>query len=94
MQRTAVLKDLFTKEGIGVNYLRISIGASDLDEKVFSYDDLAVGQTDPTLSRFNLGNDTLYLIPILKEIIALQPGIQIMASPEQNWQTPSNTTTG
>jgi glucosylceramidase len=84
-QRTAVLKDLFTKEGIGVNYLRISIGASDLDEKVFSYDDLAVGQTDPTLAHFNLGYDSLYLIPILKEIIALQPSIQIMASP---WSPP------
>ena len=35
-ERTALFSHLFTNQGIGVNYLRISIGASDLDEKVQS----------------------------------------------------------
>jgi len=86
-QRSELLKELFlTKEnGIGLSYLRVSIGASDLDEFVFSYDDLKKGQTDPTLSKFNLSYDTLHLIPVLKEILALNPNIKIMGSP---WSPP------
>jgi glucosylceramidase len=43
--RTALLKELFTigGDGIGVSYLRVSIGASDMNERVFSYDDLPAG---------------------------------------------------
>ena len=32
--------------GIAVSYLRISLGASDLNSEVFSYDDMPSGQTD------------------------------------------------
>ena len=86
-QRLELLKELFLTEenGIGLSYLRVSIGASDLDEFVFSYDDLKKGQTDPTLSNFNLSYDTLHLIPVLKEILALNPKIKIMGSP---WSPP------
>ncbi len=86
-QRSELLKELFLTEGngIGLSYLRVSIGASDLDELIFSYDDLPKGKTDPTLSKFNLSYDTLHLIPVLKEIIALNPNIKIMGSP---WSPP------
>src|SRR5580693_3882759 len=41
-QRAALLKELFTTgdSGIGVSYLRVSIGSSDMNERVYSYDDL------------------------------------------------------
>lgn len=86
-QRSALLKELFLTEGngIGISYLRVSIGASDLDEVVFSYDDLKKGETDPRLSKFNLSYDTLHLIPVLKEILALNPNLKIMGSP---WSPP------
>jgi len=86
-QRTALLKELFLTEGngIGLSYLRVSIGASDLDEYVFSYDDLPQGKTDPKLEKFNLAYDTLHLIPVLKEILAMNPTIKIMGSP---WSPP------
>jgi glucosylceramidase len=86
-QRAILLKELFLTEGngIGLSYLRVSIGASDLDEFVFSYDDLPKGQTDPTLIKFNLSYDTLHLIPVLKEILTLNPNIKIMGSP---WSPP------
>ena len=66
-ERTAFLRELFLNDekGIGVSYLRVSIGASDLDESVFSYDDLPTGKTDSLLTKFNLSSDTLYFIPIL-----------------------------
>ena len=86
-QRAELLRELFLMEGngIGISYLRVSMGASDLDELVFSYDDLPRGETDPSLSKFNLSYDTLYLIPVLKEILALNPNLKIMGSP---WSPP------
>lgn len=85
--RSTLLKELFGRDGnaIGISYLRISIGASDLDPIVFSYDDLPAGQTDPGLQHFNLSRDTLHLIPLLKEILAINPDIRIMGSP---WSAP------
>lgn len=85
--RKALLTELFAtdKNHIGTSYLRISIGASDLDEKVFSYDDLPSGETDLSLSRFNLGYDKKYLIPVLKEILSINPAVTLMGSP---WSPP------
>ncbi|MCW3093749.1 MAG: glucosylceramidase [Ferruginibacter sp.] len=86
--RKALLKELFTtdKNNIGISYLRLSIGASDLNEKVFSYDDLPEGETDPMLKKFDLGPDRKDVIPVMKEILALAPGIKILGSP---WSPPA-----
>lgn len=85
--RDALLKELFSQDdnSIGISYLRISIGASDLDAAVFSYDDLPAGETDPKLEKFNLGQDKADLIPVLKSILKLNPKIKIMGSP---WSAP------
>lgn len=86
--RSAILHELFSTEGnsIGVSYLRVSIGASDLDERVFSYDDLPSGETDPTLQNFSLAPDEEHLIPVLMEILALQPSLKILGS---TWSPPA-----
>ncbi len=85
--KNTLLNDFFgnSANSIGVSYIRISIGASDLDASVFSYDDLPAGQTDPTLANFSLSRDTVDLIPILKKILAINPNIRIMGSP---WSPP------
>lgn len=85
--RDAILKELFSTEGasIGVSYLRISIGASDLDAAPFSYDDLPPGETDEHLKKFSIAPDRVCLIPILKEIHAINPAIKILATP---WSPP------
>lgn len=85
--RAALLQELFGKgaKDIGVSYLRISIGASDLDAQVFSYNDLPAGQSDPTLQHFSLSRDTVDLIPVLQEILTINPNIKIMGSP---WSAP------
>jgi len=87
-QRTALLKEIFgqSEADLGVSYIRISIGASDLDAEVFSYSDLPKGETDSTLTHFSLSKDTLHLIPILKEVLAINPSLKIMASP---WSPPT-----
>jgi len=86
-QKTSLLQELFgsSETSIGISYLRISIGASDLNAEVFSYDDMPVGQTDVNLTNFNLSKDTLDVIPLLKEILLINPNIKIMGSP---WSAP------
>nr|WP_229311090.1 glycoside hydrolase family 30 beta sandwich domain-containing protein [Larkinella soli] len=86
--RAALLRELFATDGrsIGVSYLRLSIGASDLDDRVFSYDDLPPGQTDPQLMRFSLDPDRQHLIPVLKEILAISPALKLLGSP---WSPPT-----
>jgi glucosylceramidase len=86
-KRDELLKELFLKDdnSIGISYLRVSIGASDLSASVFSYDDMPSGQTDVNLTNFNLGPDKVDLIPVLKSVLLLNPKIKIMGSP---WSPP------
>ena len=86
MERKKLLTELFSPDGLGVSYLRISIGASDLDPVVFSYDDLPPGTTDPELAYFSLARDTQDLIPVLREILEIRPDLKIMGSP---WSPPA-----
>ncbi len=85
--RGSLLNELFgnTTNSIGISYLRISIGASDLSSSVFSYDDMPAGQTDINLANFSLSKDTVDLIPVLKQVLAINPNIKIMGSP---WSPP------
>lgn len=88
LERAALLRELFGTGGanIGASYLRISIGASDLNDHVFSYDDLPPGQTDPDMARFSLDPDRGDVIPILREILAINPALKILGSP---WSPPA-----
>ncbi|HUZ60981.1 MAG TPA: glycoside hydrolase family 30 beta sandwich domain-containing protein [Hanamia sp.] len=83
-----LLKELFSTDNnsIGISYLRISIGSSDLSEKVYTFDDMPAGQTDISLAKFSIAEDTVDLIPILKRILQINPGIKILGSP---WSAPS-----
>ncbi|WP_276964447.1 glycoside hydrolase family 30 beta sandwich domain-containing protein [Chryseobacterium sp.] len=85
-KRKALLNELFgnDKNSISISYLRLSIGASDLDGEVFSYDDLPEGQTDASLSKFSLAKDKA-LIAMLKEILGINPKLKIIAAP---WSPP------
>lgn len=85
--RAKLLAELFGSgdNDLKISYLRASLGASDLDAEVFSYDDLPAGQTDPDLRQFSLSKDTVDLIPVLKEILAIRPDLRLMASP---WSAP------
>jgi glucosylceramidase len=83
-----LLKELFdtkNENSIGVSYLRISIGASDLSATTYTYDDVPDGQTDENLDNFSLAPAKANLIPLLKEILAINPNIKILGSP---WSPP------
>ena len=85
-KKQELLQDLFGsgENSIAVSYLRVSIGASDLNSSVFSYNDLEPGQTDINLTKFSLEKDK-GVINLLKEILAINPKIKILGSP---WSAP------
>ena len=81
-RRDSILRDLFDPvRGIGINYLRLTIGSSDFSVGTYSYcdtgniNDFAIPQRDKT-----------DLLPVLKEILKINPSIKIMASP---WSAPA-----
>ena len=86
--RAALLKELFATDGrnIGTSYIRLSIGASDMNSFVFSYNDLPAGETDFELKKFSLSQDLKDVVPVMKEILAINPAIKIMGSP---WSAPT-----
>lgn len=85
-QRKTLLEELFTDKGIRINYLRVSVGSSDLDAYPFTYNDLPKGKTDKELKNFSLAEDQKNVIPVLKAILQLNPDIKIMGSP---WSAPA-----
>ena len=85
-QRTALLKQLFdTKQGIGLAILRQPMGSSDFSLADYSYDDVPPGESDPGLKRFTIDRDRQYIIPVLREALAVNPKLKIIASP---WSPP------
>jgi glucosylceramidase len=86
--RSKLLHELFgtDESSVSISYLRLSIGASDLNDRVFSYNDLPTGESDFKLTKFDLAQDKLDVIPVLKEILAISPNIKILASP---WSAPT-----
>ena len=86
-KKKELLQELFgaSETSIGVSYIRISIGASDLNAAPFTYNDLSAGDTDLTLSKFSLAPDKNGVIAILKEILAINPNIKVLATP---WSAP------
>ncbi len=87
-QRHALLQEVFGTgpKDAGVSFLRVSVGASDMNDHVYTYDDMPAGATDPKLAHFSLAEDEKDVIPVLKEILAISPKLGILASP---WTAPS-----
>ncbi len=79
--RAKLLKETFSPtEGMGYSYTRISIGCSDFSLSEYSCCD-AKG-----LENFSLtSEETNYVIPVLKEVLAINPSLKIMGSP---WSCP------
>jgi len=79
-RRTFLTRTFSRTAGYGVSYVRISIGCSDFSSTEYSLCDT------PGLENFRLHSDeTQYVIPILKEILAINPDLKIMAAP---WTCP------
>lgn len=79
--RLRFLRQTFSPtEGYGVSYVRISIGCNDFSSTEYSLCDR------PGLEHFRLYTDeTDFVIPILKEILAINPQVKVIAAP---WTCP------
>ncbi len=79
--RAALLRKTYsTTEGYGVSYARISIGCNDFSSTEYTLCD------KKGLQNFCLYKDeTDYVIPVLKEILAINPALKIIAAP---WTCP------
>ena len=86
--RAALLQRLFGsgKDDIATSYVRLTIGASDMNERVFTYDDMPAGAEDEALAHFDPGPDKQDVIPVMKQVLAINPKLKILASP---WTAPS-----
>ncbi|WP_433887545.1 glycoside hydrolase family 30 protein [Streptomyces sp. CA-111067] len=84
--RDALMADLFDpRSGAGFGMLRQPIGASDFATADYSFDDMPAGQTDYGLEHFSIAHDTRQILPLLRQAKALNPRLQIVASP---WSPP------
>jgi glucosylceramidase len=87
-ERAALLGELFAPDGpVRLGVLRIPLGGSDfVAEPAYTYDDLPEGGTDWDLERFSTEADGIMLRPMLRQILAIAPDLQIIASP---WSAPA-----
>ncbi|MGA8729690.1 MAG: glycoside hydrolase family 30 beta sandwich domain-containing protein [Terracidiphilus sp.] len=95
-QTDAAFKSLFSrKDGIALSFLRQPVGSSDLAVTFYSFDDLCkqtikacttpAGESDPNLEHFSMAHDQEYILPLLKNALAINPGIHVMLTP---WSPP------
>lgn len=84
-QRDALMRDLFGDTGLGFSFTRLTVGASDFSSAHYSYDDLPAGATDPTLAHFSIAPARTDVIPTVKQALALNARLTVMASP---WSAP------
>lgn len=84
--RHSLLKKTFSNlRGYGASYVRISIGCNDFSSTEYSLCDVK-GSDDNLLENFALqGDETNYVLPVLKEILAINPTVKVIATP---WTCP------
>ena len=87
-ERRALLEKIYGKEGLHLSVARLCVGSSDYAPELYSYDDVPF---DTELKHFSIARDEEYIIPIIKEILAINPHLFIYASP---WTPPGWMKTG
>ena len=86
LDREQLMVDLFGKNGIHLSFLRQPMGTSDFARSEYTYDDQAMGASDPALHHFSIDHDQAYIIPVLQQALALNPNATVMALP---WSPPA-----
>lgn len=86
-QREALLRELFGRAPgqLGLSFTRLTVGASDFSSAHYSFDDMPKGQTDPTLAHFSIAPQRDTVLPTVKQALAINPKLSVMASP---WSAP------
>jgi glucosylceramidase len=85
-QRKTAMHELFDpRTGIGLSFLRQPLGASDLALNHYSFDEMPAGEKDPGLKHFSIEHDKAYILPSVREALAVNPAISVMVTP---WSPP------
>jgi glucosylceramidase len=87
-QQSGLMQELFSpSSGIGISFLRQPMGATDFSANGnYSYDDMPLGQTDPSLTNFSIAHDSAYIIPLVKQGLSINPNMKVVALP---WSPPA-----
>ncbi|WP_143870256.1 glycoside hydrolase family 30 protein [Catenovulum sediminis] len=88
-QANSIVERIFSAEqGINLQHLRVPMSGMGefISRAARSYDDVAVGLTDPELEQFSIGDDEDYLLPLLSTIKNENPEIELHAV---SWSAPA-----
>jgi glucosylceramidase len=80
--REKFLHELCHPSEMGLSVYRTCVGSADSATRVYSYDD---GDDDPELNRFSIEHDREYILPILRQVRAINPDVFYFSSP---WSPP------
>jgi glucosylceramidase len=85
--RQQAMRSLFGRAGIHLDFTRVPMGGSDftVGGRPYSYDDLPAGQTDQLLAHFSVAHDEAYILPALRQMLHINPGVTVLATP---WSPP------
>ena len=71
-ERKELLQRIYSKDGVGLSVGRICVASSDYSPEIYSYDDYPF---DTSLEHFSIERDEKYIIPMIKEILEINPDI-------------------
>jgi O-glycosyl hydrolase len=85
--RQALLRELMgPPPGLGLNLMRVPIGATDFSSAHYSLDDRPRGETDQGLAHFALGPHGERLLSLVRAAHEVNPQLRLIASP---WSAPA-----
>jgi glucosylceramidase len=87
-KRKALMAELFGRKngGLGLSFMRLTVGASDFSARDYSYDDTPGNVPDPNLRYFSIDPAKKYVLPRVREALAINPDLEVMISP---WSAPA-----
>lgn len=86
--RRAIMAELFGRKGggLGLSFTRLTVGASDFSRTHYSYDDTPGNVADPELRYFSIEPARQFVLPRVREALAINPDLKVMISP---WSPPA-----
>ena len=87
-KRRAIMTELFSRAngGLGLSFTRLTVGASDFSRTHYSYDDPPGNAPDPELRFFSIDPARKFVLPRVREALAINPDLKVMISP---WSAPA-----
>jgi glucosylceramidase len=87
--RKALLDEFFGPDGLQLSVGRTCIGSSDYSRTAYTYDDSKT--PDPELQGFSIEHDRGYILPVLRDALAIRPELFLFSTP---WSPPAWMKTG